>query len=166
MIGIIGIDADARAIAWAGLGLTSDAPFSCGMIPRTRTSGRFFEDYDRSLTLLMRRAGEVGAALYVEDIFLTEYSGRATARNVTAYRVLSEVQGELKRAARMHAVPFANIHPNTWHTEILGFTTNRDKLKVAALEIAKQYFDDPTSHEADALCVALCAAKQEQIQLP
>ena len=148
---ILGIDADSRRLAFAAIeGGTLTAT---GTISRANTQGRIHEDYDQRLTRFFRRAGERGARIFLEDIFLA----KGGAGNVRGFAAMAEVRGEVKRAARLCAVPVTDVNPSTWHSAVLGFTTNRDKLKDAAMAKARELDPDRqwTQHEADSACIGL-----------
>ena len=155
---IIGIDLDSKRLAY--MALEEDTPPRGGTIPRANTHGRIHTEYDAALTRLMRRAGETGAVVFLEDIYLPRE--RSTA-NVRGFKALAHVQGEVRRAARQSAVPVMDCPPSTWHSSVLGFTKGRDALKAAALAKAREI--DPqrawTEHEADALCIALHGFREQ-----
>ncbi len=73
-----------------------------------------------------------------------------------AHAALAEVAGELKRAARMHAVPVEAVSATAWHSTVLGITKGREALKAASAARARDLTgrDDLTEHEADAVCIA------------
>lgn len=154
----IGIDPDSRRIAYAAF--DSNIFAAVATIERANATGRILEGYDAALTSFMRRAQDRGAVLYVEDIFLA----RRDASNVLAYKRLAEVRGELLRAARMHAVPVVDVSASAWHSAVLGFTRDRAALKTASMEKARAVVGgkDLTEHEADAVCIALYAAKAQE----
>ena len=151
---VIGIDADVQRIAWSAW--QSDRLCGVRTILRTNTKRRLDEVYHQKLTELMRFASEQGARLFLEGIYLAEYRGQTTKRNVDGYRRLAEVQGEIKHEARRLRVPLESVQPSEWQSAVLGFTRDREKLKAASLDMASSYIPDITSdHEADAICIGL-----------
>jgi len=155
---VIGIDADSKRLAYCAL--DSGAIRAVGTIERANQAGRIEGRYDSALTAFMRRASEMGAVVYLEGIFLPERQGQSTPRNVLAFERLAEVHGEIKRAARLCAVPVEDVNPSVWHSAILGFSRGREELKAAAMAKARTLTgrDDLTEHEADAVCIALHGA--------
>jgi len=153
---VIGIDADTRRLAYCVL--DGRQVRAVRTIQRADSRGRVFHStYDAALTRFMRRAQDVGGLVFVEGIFLTEFKGHATARNVLGFSRLAEVAGELKRVARLHAVPLVVVPASTWRAEVLGFVKDREKLKAAAMAKARELTgrDDLTEHESEACCIAL-----------
>lgn len=121
-------------------------------ILRANSAGRMVETYDGALVALMRRAADVGAVLYLENIFLAAND----RQNVEAFAHMSEVQGEVLGEARRQGVRVERVWASTWHSRVLGFTRDRVKLKAAAQTIAVGLAGYPlTEHEADALCLAV-----------
>lgn len=165
---VIGIDADVHRVAYAVV--DGDEVRAVETIERVvNRVGHVSERYDARLTALMRRASELGAMVYLEGIWLAENGGRGKAapRNVQVYQKLAEVQGEIKRAARLCAVPVEIVSPTTWHWAVLGMRAGREALKRAAQKKAfaatskllSQFADRELSeHEADAVCITLYAA--------
>ena len=151
---IIGIDADVHRVAYAAL--DRGAVRAVGTIERTDYRGRIIEDYDARLMALMRRAKNVGAVVYLEGIYLAVRTGPGSKRNVDSFRKLSEVAGEIKRAARQFGVKLDTVQPSTWQSKVLPGVRGRDDLKQAAIALAQEKWRRPlSSHESDAVCVAI-----------
>jgi hypothetical protein len=157
---IIGIDADVHRVAWAAV--RNGCVSAVATIERANSRGRVSEDYDHRLTVLMRKAQDLGAVVYLEDIWLAEDRETSPERNVQAFKALAQVQGEIKREARRCSVPVVDVSPNSWHSEVLGFTRGRERLKEAAMSLASALWATSlTEHEADAVCVGLYGERQE-----
>ena len=167
MMTVLGIDADFHRVAFAVLNGTGVK--ATGTIERANRAGRIDGRYDSRLTAMCRRASEVGAVIYLEGIFLSEPKGGAgnhlpNRRNVLGFARLAEVQGEIKRSARLSAVPVEVVSPSAWHRAVLGFTKPREKLKAAALNEAGELTGrvDLSEHEADAVCLGLYGIQNER----
>lgn len=161
---VIGIDADARRLAYC---VMQGGRFSAvRSMERSNQAGTVHGRYDQHLTALMQRANEIGAVVYLENIFL-QNRGQGS---VMGFKAMAEVQGEIKREARRFSVPVIPVMAITWHSDVLGFTRNRDALKRAAMEKAveavgyrlKAEGRALTQHEADATCIAFYGAGQEE----
>ena len=134
-------------------------------ITRSNTRGRIDPAYDSTLTAFMRHVQEVGGVIYLEGIFL---AGRGNG-SVKGFASMSELQGELKRAARMNSVPLIVVPPSTWHASILKITRGRDELQAASNARAAALMGrDVTDHEADACMIALygMAEQAEAMAVP
>ena len=147
---ILGMDPDVRRLAYATL---VDGVFrGVRTIGRSNAAGVMDAGYDAALEALMRRSSDVGAVLFLENIFLAAND----KKNVEAFAHMSEVQGEILGEARRQGVRVERVWASTWHSNVLGFTRDRVKLKAAAKKLAQGVAGQPlTEHEADALCLAL-----------
>jgi len=154
MSAVIGIDPDARQLAYA---LVEGSTWDAHSIARTTKTGDFFAEYERGLVALMRDAQSLGAMVYLEDVFLALAGEKnAERRNVRTYRVLCEVQGEIRYEARRHGVPVVNVRASEWRAAVLGQTANRDAMKALARARAERDCVglDLTEHECEAVCIA------------
>ena len=156
---VIGIDADTKRVALCIM--QGPTVRQVATIERANTTGRIAPDFDQKLTSLMRWAADHGAVMYLEDIFLKDGS----AQNVRGFQSLACVQGELlARARQCGNVPLLLVSASAWRSEVLGFTKDRTKLKLAAgIEAARVLGDaerELTEHESDSVCIALYGSRQ------
>lgn len=152
---VLGVDADSHFVGFALWVGADSGKQDAWLVRRSNKFGRVYEDYDACLTAAMARAGEVGALVVLEGIHADRKSGRISRHDLETYRKLSEVHGEIKRAARQHGLVVDVCEVTTWHMGMFGVCSGRDEMKRAALDTAaKLGFVDISHHEADALCIA------------
>lgn len=147
---VIGIDADRQRIAVVMVG----AQKTRYTIDRLSPKGVMSDGYSAALGYLMDRAVKYGAVIFLEGIFLA--NPKSNKRDVDTFRVLANVQGELLYEAYKHGVDLRIVPPADWQREILGFSRNREQLKLASRKQAKALMGDGlTEHESDAACLCL-----------
>ena len=161
---VIGIDADARRLAYAVM--RGGAFHVAKHIERSSASNVRCGDYHRRLIEFMQAARKHNAVIYLEDIYLQftpKKPGYTQHFSVTGFQALAEVQGEIKLEANSCQVPIVLVKAVTWYSEILGITRDRDKLKPASMKVAQRIARrDLSQHEADAVCLALYGTRREQ----
>jgi hypothetical protein len=127
---------------------------------RCARNGRIEDGYDAWLTRLMQRACEVGAVIYLEDIYLAEKKEderEQSTRNVASFKALAQVQGELIHEARKYGVEVELVSADTWRREVLGVTRPREACKRAAEMKAAELLgnmDGRSEHENEAVLIA------------
>lgn len=105
--------------------------------------------------------------LWLEDIYLPD-KGTSPRRNVEGFKRLAGVQGEIHLAGLMKAVPVYHVQPAVWMSELLGRKKYQGNTKALSMDWARRYWGaSMSSHEADAVCIALWAwqAAQENLFL-
>ena len=149
---VLGIDADSQGVSWC---LLDGDRVEADTIGRTSRAGEVDPEYDARLASLLKEARARNAGVVLEGIWLA--SGTSTAiRNVQVFRVLAEIQGEIKAAARANGVPVVVVQPTTWHAAVLGFVRGRAELKGASMEVGRMFAgEDLDEHQSDALALAL-----------
>lgn len=160
---VIGIDPDWYRLAYAVL--LDRHVRAVVTIPRL-AKVEIHPQYDARLAALMRYAVGRNARVYLEAIYLAERveaeegqaPGRST-RNVQTFQRLAEVQGEILAAARRSNVTVCRVMPRAWQCAVLGKVRGREAIKEASVETAQARWGRPlSSHEADAVCIALFGA--------
>jgi hypothetical protein len=167
---VIGIDADARRLAYAVV--QGGRLRAVCLITRSEPNGTIHGRYDQLLTALMMKARAEDGVIYLEDIYLDDRKGKGGPNkhfhgSTTGFKHLAEVQGEIKREARRFGVPVVSVKAVTWYSKVLGFTKDRAKLKAASMEKATATARSIgvrglSEHEADAVNIALYGALKEE----
>lgn len=148
---VIGIDADRQRIAVVGILAGQKTRYT---IDRLNTRGVMNDGYSKALGYLMERALKGNAVIFLEGIFLA--NPKSNRRDVDTFRVLANVQGEIAYEALRYGVELRIVPPADWQCEILGFSRNREQLKMASRKEARVIFGDGlTEHESDAACLCL-----------
>lgn len=150
---VVGIDADVHRIAWACV--CGGSVKEVGQFPRANSKGRIDRGYVTGLMGLMKAAQLSGAQVWLEGIFLPE-KGTSTRRNVEGFRRMAGVQGEIYLAGLQHGVPVDLVQPATWMRDLLGLKKGQGNPKAWSMDWAQRFWGRAmSSHEADAVCIAL-----------
>lgn len=152
MANVIGIDADRQRLAVVKI---VDGQKSWLTIERTDSRGNVKGAYTAALSGLMASAASAGAVVYLEGIYLARVGSRV--RNVETFRVLANVQGEIRYEALRHRVELRLVAPVQWQRKVLGIAKDREKIKAASREEARKLVGsfELSEHESDAACLCL-----------
>lgn len=154
---VIGIDADTERLACAAM--VRGAFRSVETVERANARNRVHAGYTSALRDFMLRVQHGGGMIFLEDIFLKSHRSEDSAtckRNVTAFKALAIVQGEICHEARRADVLVEIVAANTWRAQVLGVSGPREVCKFRAAERASQICgrEGLSIHEQEAICIA------------
>lgn len=95
-----------------------------------------------------------------EDIQLQDNKG---PNNVVTYKKLAEVFGVLEELCTERKIPYKIIHSQTWKSVLnIGGYEREPQKKNAQEYILKTYGKKVSQDESDAICLGICASREEE----